>query len=323
MQRLPQILPTTIRVSNALITNLLQSVDEKLLSKIDANGQAKEQLKIAGTPINGLNPTQTAILLYIHDKIAERYNANKEAIEAACNEFAKYGKEQIFSENFSIKVELIYKDIFYSIHPNKKISGGYLEQIAEEVNNLCSMQYCILFPARQDIKRDRYYGINSTLLHKEQELFKTSLFGDEPIGTSVRISSIFMVNYHTLNKTTQIPQIALPTTMKIDKDDLTQYIYKAIICNCSIKIKNAKHERCRAEANSDTIEEQLTYKEGYNKILDKIKNTNYKKPFRFNRALMKTAKSLEDNGVITKFYISTNSKGEQITNWVINENFTY
>ena len=81
MTRPKKISPPTIRVSNALITNLLQSVDEKFLSKIDANEPAKQQLRIAGTPINGINRTQHGILMYIGEKIAERYNANKEAID--------------------------------------------------------------------------------------------------------------------------------------------------------------------------------------------------------------------------------------------------
>ena len=330
MTRPKKISPPTIRVSNALITNLLRSVDENFLSKIDANEPAKQQFRIAGTPINGINRTQHGILMYIGEKIAERYNANKEAIDAACIAFAQYGKEQIFSENFSIIVDLIYKDIFNRLYPDKEISGGYLSHIEEEVNKLCSMQYCILFPARQNIKRYTHFGINSTLLQKDRELVRTSLFGDETIGVSVRISSLFMENYPTLKKTTQIPLIALPISMKIDKDDLSQYIFKAILYNSGIKIKKAKEAQRKAEANGDneiktqqTKTELLTYREKVSNILRKVPNTNYKKPSRFLRALEKTAKSLEENGVITKFYISENSNGEQITNWVIDENFSY
>ena len=330
MTRPKKISPPTIRVSNALITNLLQSVDENFLSKIDANEPAKQQLRIAGTPINGINRTQHGILMYIGEKIAERYNANKEAIDEACIAFAKYGKEQIFGESFSLIVELIYKDIFNRLYPDKEISGGYLSHIEEEVNKLCSMQYCILFPARQNIKRYTHFGINSTLLQKDRELVRTSPFGDETIGVSVRISSLFMENYPTLKKTTQIPLIALPISMRIDKDDLSQYIFKAILYNSGIKIKKAKEAQRKAEANGDneiktqqTKTELLTYREKVSNILRKVQNTNYKKPSRFLRALEKTAKSLEENGVITKFYISENSNGEQITNWVINENFSY
>lgn len=330
MPRPKKISPPTIRVSNALIANLLHSVDENFLSKIDANEPAKQQLRIAGTPIDGINPTQHGIIMYIGEKIAEKYNANKEAIEEACNAFAQCGKEQIFRENFSITVDLIYKDIFNRLYPDKKISGGYLSHIEEEVNKLCSMQYCILFPARQNIKRYTHFGINSTLLQKSRELVRTSLFGVETIGVSVRVSSLFMENYPTLKKTTQIPQIALPLSMKIDKDDLSQRIFMAILYNSSIKIRKAKEAKSKAEANGDdeiktqqTITKLLTYSEGFSKILRKVQNTNYKKQSRFLRALEKTAKSLKENGVITKFYISENSNGEQITNWVINENFSY
>ena len=117
---------------------------------------------------------------------------------------------------------------------------------------------------------------------------------------------------------------------EFEKDPMTVEI-NSVVAKIHEEIgKKAKEAQRKAEANGDneiktqqTKTELLTYREKVSNILRKVQNTNYKKPSRILRALEKTAKSLEENGVITKFYISENSNGEQITNWVINENFSY
>lgn len=321
-----------IRVSNALITNILQSMDERILSKIDASEPAKQELRIAGKPINGITPAMHAIMLYIGQKIAEKYADQQELIDRNCKEWAEKGKEQLFKDSFAFSIDLVYKDIFAALYQadKKYYSGGYLKHIAEVVEKLCTMRYCLLFPAKPN-KRVTHYGINATLLNKEQEITKTDIFGEpETIGVKVRISYIFMANYHQLKQTTQVPQIALPITMRIDKDDLTQYIFSAITYNSGAKIRNAKREREKGEKDNlepqticNNVERALLYSEGFNKIRNKIHIDKYKKNFLFIRALNKTAESLIKNGVITRFYITENSSGEKITNWIINENFSY
>ena len=90
-----------IRVSNALITNILQSMDERILSKIDASEPAKQELRIAGKPINGITPAMHAIMLYIGQKIAEKYADQQELIDRNCKEWAEKGKEQLFKDSFA------------------------------------------------------------------------------------------------------------------------------------------------------------------------------------------------------------------------------
>lgn len=321
----------SIRVTNALVTNLLQSMDERILSKIDADEPAKQELRIAGTPINGLNRTMRGILHYIGERIAEKYATNQTLIDEACEVWARKGKEELFKDSFTFSIDLIFKDIFAELEPQKKCSGGYIKYIAETLEKLCTMQYCLLFPAKPN-KRYTHYGINATILHKEEEITKTDLFGNpEIIGVKVRMSYLFMANYHQLRSTTQIPHIALPITMRIDKDELTQYIFSAITFNCGVKIRNAKRvremgekEHTPPETICNNVERALTYSEGFNRIRDyKIHIAKYKKDFLFIRALNKTAESLIKNGVITRFYITENSSGEKITNWIINENFNH
>lgn len=317
-----------IRVSNAFISNILAKVDKKLLSRIEADAPIKRELMQNGVPFRNRTPLMDQIIRYILLKVSEAYKENEALFVKHLAEWEAANKKDVFQTSFSFAVNLDYKEIYKTLNPDSpKYSGGDLRHIADAINDLCTIEDVLIFPAKGQTKT-AYIAIRSTILHFDYFIQEISVFGNKVVtGARVHISTMFLYDYPKLKSCTFVPRKGIETGSKIDKDKLTQHFYNVLFYSCG-KLHQAA-ERIRATAQgipenelTEKIKKALTYTENFDTTLNyKVKIARYKREHVFIKGLLKTAECLKQNGVITEFFITTAANGDKQTNWVINEKF--
>lgn len=318
-----------MRVSNTIIRNTLQGLDERTLSKIDTDADTRQELRQKGVAIRGLTPLMQQIVKVIELKASEFYDEHEEELTAILKHLEALDKADFFGNRFTIKIKLIYKEIFDIINPVGKTYGGNdIRLIAEAVDALCSLEHALIFKSKNSVKYT-YFTVTQSLINKIGEVTVNTLFGDEILGVEVSISAAFVMNMHKRKEVNFVPKFVLPLASQVGKNEVTRYFFEVLTSNAGQLIQQAKKIRKKGEKTNtapEVIERQvlaaLTYQETIASLINfKITGCYISRPALLERMLEKTAEDLKQIGLITEFSITKASNGEKKTNWIINENF--